>query len=74
MPDLKTKDEAEALRREALTQVEYEKKYAGLTHTYYDRNWFREQAEKYGCDCELFDGCVPNYAQNRFRFGCVIRK
>lgn len=74
VPDLKTKNESEALRREALTQEEYEKKYNGLAHTYYDRNWFRVQAANHECDCELFDGCVPNYAQNRFRFGCIIRK
>ena len=73
VPDLKTKNESEAMRRDMLTQGEYEKKYAGLAHTYYDRDWFRDQATLHGLECELFDGCVPNYAQNRFRFGCIIR-
>ena len=74
VPELKTKSESEAMRRDRLTQAEYEKKYAGLEHTYYDRDWFRSQAKAHGLMCQFFDGCVPNYAQNRFRFGCIIRK
>jgi trans-aconitate methyltransferase len=74
VPDLSTKDESEAFRRDILSQVEYEKKYAGLEHTYYSRDWFRAQAEFHGLDCEVFDGCVRNYAQNQFRFGCIIHK
>jgi trans-aconitate methyltransferase len=74
VPDLQTKQESEALRRESLAPQEYENKYAGLKHTYYERAWFVEQAAARGLDCELFDGCIPNYPQNRFRFGCIIRK
>ena len=74
VPDLKTKSESEVMRRDILIQDEYEKKYEGLRHTYYERDWFREQAKAQGLKCEFFDGCVPNYAQNRFRFGCIIRK
>jgi len=74
IPDLKTKSESETLRRDLLSQEEYEKKYAGLEHTYYDRDWFKAQAAVLGCSCETFDGCVPGYAQNRFRFGAIIKK
>ncbi len=74
VPDLRTRAEAEDLRRDLLTREEYEKKYAGLEHTYYRREWFAEIAAAHGCECELFDGCVPNYAQNRFRFGALLRK
>ena len=73
VPDLRSKDESEALRRDILTQEEYEKKYANLEHTYYARDWFKDKAKAHGLECELFNGCVPNYAQNRFRFGCIIR-
>jgi len=74
VPDLQTKGESEALRRDALTQEEYDKKYAGLEHTYYQRDWFRSQAAARGLTCEVFDGCVPNYAQNKFRFGVLFKK
>ena len=74
VPDLKTQKESEAMRRNILTQEEYEKEYAGLDHTYYQRDWFQEQAKLHGLKYEIFDGCVPNYAQNSFRFGCIFRK
>lgn len=74
IPDIQTKQEAEILRRDTLTIEAYEKKYAGLEHTYYERDWFIKQAALHGCACEAFDGCVPNYAQNQFRFGVLIKK
>jgi trans-aconitate methyltransferase len=74
VPDMQTKGELEVLRRDALTQEEYEKKYAGLEHTYYRRDWFKSQTAAFGLTCEVFDGCVPNYAQNKFRFGVLLFK
>lgn len=73
IPDIKTRSESEKMRRELLSHEEYEKKYKGLQHTYYDRAWFVNVAEKSGRHCEVFDGCVPNYAQNKFRFGILIK-
>lgn len=72
VPDLATRDKSEAVRASLLPPDEYEKKYAGLEHTYYARDWFREQARQHGMTCDVFDGCVPNYSQNCFRFGCVM--
>ncbi len=74
IPDVATKDEAEALRRGILGPEEYNEKYKGLEHTYYARSWFEEQAKEHGFTCKIFDGCVPNYAQNSFRFGIIIHK
>lgn len=74
VPDIQTRLESETLRRDILSQEEYEKKYLGLEHTYYDRDWFKTQATIHGCSCEIFDGCIPNYAQNKFRFGTLITK
>lgn len=74
IPDVTTKEESEALRRDIMSTDEYERKYKGLEHTYYAGDWFKEQAKARGFTCELFGGCVPNYAQNRFRFSCIIRK
>jgi len=74
IPDLATRDESEAMRRDMLDPQQYKIKYAGLEHTYFARDWFKAYARAQGSKCELFDGCVPNYAQNRFRFGCILRK
>lgn len=73
IPDFQTKSESEAMRRDALTQEDYEKKYAGLEHTYFQRDWFRSQAAACGFSCEVFDGCVPNYVPNKFRFCVLLR-
>lgn len=74
IPDLASRDEAERIRRDLLTPSAYEEKYRGLEHLYYSRDWFRQLAERRGYCCELFDQCVPNYAQSEFRFNCLITK
>jgi trans-aconitate methyltransferase len=74
VPDVSTMTELEGLRRSVLGPKEYEIKHRGLEHTYYAREWFMQRARARGLSVEIFDGCVPNYAQNRFRFGVIMRK
>jgi SAM-dependent methyltransferase len=74
VPDASTKAESESLRRGVLGPKEYDEKNRGLEHTYYTRAWFMQRAQTLGLSAEIFDGCVPNYAQNQFRFGVIIRK
>ena len=74
IPDMNKKAESELVRSNALTKEEYGKKYAGLTHTYFKREWYEQWANSHGFVCELFDGCIPNYTQSQFRFGCIIHK
>ena len=73
VPDLRTKNDSEMLRRNALSQAEYEKKYKGLEHTYYSREWFVSQAVSRGLPCEIFGSCLPNSLQRPYRFNCMIR-
>ena len=73
VPDFECKAESEKMRQDALTPEEYRKKYEGLAHTYYDRNWFREFAKKRSLQLTLSDVCVPNYIQSRFLFNCFIQ-
>jgi SAM-dependent methyltransferase len=74
VPDISTKTESENLRRSALGPEEYKAKYRGLDHSYYARSWFMRRARACGLTIEIFDGCVPNYAQNRYRFNVIMRK
>jgi trans-aconitate methyltransferase len=74
VPDVSAKTESENLRRSALGPKEYEEKNRGLEHTYYERDWFMQQARARRLSVEIFDGCVPNYLQNQFRFGAIVRK
>ena len=62
------------MRRDILTSEQYEAKYVGLQHTYYERQWFRDIAKEHGMSCEVFDGCVPGYMQNKFRFGIIVSR
>jgi SAM-dependent methyltransferase len=72
VPDAARRDDAEAMRRDALDPAAYAEKYRGLEHLYYPRAWFRDQAERRGLRHAIFDQCVPNYRQNAYRFNCVI--
>ena len=75
VPNLATKQACEALRREAasanMTQAEYDEKYAGYAHTYYDTSWFDAFA---GSEKTVFTSCIPNYAQRDFRFSVILKK
>lgn len=73
VPDLKLKEESELIRR-GHDDGEYEKKYEGLNHLYYDRDWFRTIATKNDCRISLFDQNIRNYRQNKYRFNCVMEK
>jgi trans-aconitate methyltransferase len=74
IPDAKTKEASENMRRDKLTHAEYEAKYKGLEHIYFSRDWFKNIADKHGFKFESFDGCVPGYVQNNFRFGFIMWK
>ena len=74
IPDKSQKQASEDLRRDALSIDEYEKKYNGLEHTYYEKKWFEKIAFKNRVEFEIINGLIPNYSQNAFRFGCIMRK
>lgn len=74
VPDNATRAEAEMMRRGKLTPGEYDKKYAGLKHTYFDRDWFSQQAAKHGATCEIAQSFIPNSDQSRFRYNIIIKK
>jgi trans-aconitate methyltransferase len=74
VPDLDCRGDAEAARRALLSECEYEAKYAGLAHRYYRRDTFRAAAIQYGFDAEICQQSINGYAQNAFRFNCLLRK
>jgi trans-aconitate methyltransferase len=69
VPDLATRDEAIAFRRGSLGEAEYEAKYRGLDHLFYDRSWMRDQLIANGAaDVVIEDQQVAGYQNARFRF------
>lgn len=74
VPDLSRREESEAARRDCLPEGEYENKYRGLDHLYFDRGWFRDLGARHGCSVEIFDQDRPDYANGRFRFNCIVTR
>ena len=74
VPDLEKKEENEIVRRKLLPPGEYEKKYAGLSHLYFDKGWFKEYSDKNGFKLRIFQQNIVNYENSKFRFNCVIEK
>jgi len=72
--DRALREEFEEARRGALPKGEYEKKYEGLDHLYYEKDWFRDAAKEHEYDIEIFGQDIQNYKGNRFRFNVVIKK
>lgn len=74
IPDRARQQESERARMEALSPAEYESKYEGLPHHYYDREWFFTFAEKHQLAIDIFDQNIQNYGNNIFRFNVVLTK
>lgn len=74
VPDVDKKAEAEAVRRGMLGEEAYRKKYAGLEHRYYARQNLIETARRAGFEAEIHAQAIDGYAQNPFRFNCLMRR
>lgn len=72
VPDLTRRDAAEAARRAHLSEAEYEARYRGLPHRYYERAWFERIAIGAGWTARCSDQCIAHYAQSAFRFNCIL--
>lgn len=74
IPDLKLKEECENIRKSALPPGEYEKKYEGLKHLYFDKEWFCKLAKTKNLKIEIFEQNITNYGNNKFRYNCILEK
>jgi SAM-dependent methyltransferase len=74
VPEASLRAESERERRGLLTTEQYEKKYSGLEILYYERRWFEQVAARHGFDTSFFEHAMPGFAQNRFRFDCVMKR
>lgn len=74
IPDLFKKEICECYRKRALPEGEYEKKYMGLDHLYFSKDWFVEIANKFGYQIEVFDQIMENYGNSKYRFNIIITK
>ncbi len=74
IPDIELNAESERERRGIMTIEDYEKKYAGLEILYFNKTFFTEFAKRYQLECSFYPHNMPGFAQNRFRFDCILKK
>ncbi len=64
----------EATENERKARIsDYDEKYKGLGHIYFDKKWFLDFAEEHDCRIELFDQQLE-YENSRYRFNCIMHK
>jgi len=69
LPDVARREEAMAFRRGAMGEAEYDAKYRGLDHLFYDRSWMKRVLIEVGAtDVRIEDQQVSGYQNARFRF------
>ena len=72
LPDAQLSKGSKEVRRGLLTNDEYELKYKGLEILYYEKSWFERLASSNGFIAQFFDHNMPGFAQNPYRYDCVM--
>ena len=67
-------DVAKELRRGALSNNEYDKKYKRLDHIFFSKQYFEGFARKHFLEIEVFDQQIYNYLNANFRFNIIFRR
>jgi SAM-dependent methyltransferase len=71
VPDVRLAAQAEAHRRALWGVAEYEQRYAGLDHLYFEQSWFREQLPEPHWHVDISPQSLANYDNAPFRFNVV---
>ncbi len=62
------------VRKQALSQGEYQQKYKGLNHLFYEKSWFVEFAKHNNCHITIQDQDIKNYLKSSLRFNVIMEK
>ena len=71
--DFSKKEESMKLRKGYLSDEEYNKRYKGLEHLYYKKEWFLNFAKEYNLKIDIEQQNINNYTNNMYRFNVFIR-
>lgn len=74
VPDSDKQADALRLRKRQMREAEYARKYEGLDHLYYSRNWFRQVLAGKGMTVRIEDQNIPDYLHSSYRFNVFIDK
>jgi trans-aconitate methyltransferase len=73
IPDADRRQEAEAYRRSMWGNEAYERRYEGLDHLYFHRDWFAEQLSSERWSVEICSQDLDNYGNSPHRFNVIAR-
>lgn len=71
LPDVSTKWSDIQFRRSLYPEGEYERKYEGLDHLYYSRDWIADLFPSSEWSVRIENQTVPNYTNAKFRFNMI---
>lgn len=72
--DYDFKEDALKLRKKHLTEEEYNKRYEGLEHLFYKRDWFYKIAQKHNLHCKIESQIIEDYQNSSYRFNVYMKK
>ena len=56
------------------SKEDYIKKYKGLDHHFYSKEWFENLGQKLNLDTEIFNQSNDNYGNSKLRFNVIFTK
>lgn len=62
------------IRMQKMNQAEYNEKYKGLDHLFYDKKWFDDLAKKFDLKIDIFDQVYEKYENSSLRFNVIMEK
>lgn len=72
--DESKKEKYHALRMQTMKKEEYEEKYKGLEHCFYEKSFFKNIADEHGLEIEIENQDFKKYNNSQFRFNVIMRK
>lgn len=62
------------IRMQKLSKEEYEKKYEGLEHLFFEKSWFEDIAKEFNLKIKIQDQNFKEYLNSNLRFNVIMEK
>jgi hypothetical protein len=67
-------NEYHRIRMENMNKQDYKKKYQGLEHMFYNKEWFENIAKEFNLKINIFDQTFKKYSNSKLRFNVIMEK
>jgi trans-aconitate methyltransferase len=72
--DKSKEEDYHKIRMNGINKEDYQKKYLGLEHMFYDKSWFENLANEFNLKIDIFDQTFKNYTNSKLRFNVIMEK